>query len=256
MCKVTTEEVLYSMVDQHSLWLKSPSGSAEKQLRLEKGQLTVYAGTICLSRADLRGAILTDLDLGRIDLSFADLSGTDMRGTNLTRANLIQANLSTAHLGRANLTEANLTKANFASSSLCGANLLGATLQDTNLYGANLSGAKGLLDPYQYLHDHFEQTKKGIIVYKQFDLHYKEPKYWTIEEGAVIEEVVNPRRDLECGCGINVGTARWIEVHGGDRRKTWRCLITWERMSGVAVPYATRGKIRTAWLQLLEPDNN
>ena len=64
------------------------------------------------TRADLRGANLSDANLRGANLSDADLSGADLSGADLSDANLSYANLSGANLSYANLRGADLFDAN------------------------------------------------------------------------------------------------------------------------------------------------
>ncbi|MDN0096215.1 pentapeptide repeat-containing protein [Yersinia rohdei] len=93
------------------------------------------------SRANLRGANLSDANLRGANLSDANLRGANLRGANLSDANLSDANLSYANLRGANLSDANLRGANLRGANLSDANLRGANLSDANLSDANLSGA-------------------------------------------------------------------------------------------------------------------
>ena len=176
--------------------------------------------------ANLIGANLSGAYLGQADLRVADLIGADLRGANLRRANLGGADLRWA----------------------C---LIGADLRGANLSGADLSGAVGLLSPTNYLEAHFERTNDGYIVYKTFGITYASPAEWKIEAGSVIEEVVNFDRCTECGCGINVAPLEWVRREYKDA-EIWKCLIRWEWLCGVCVPYMTDGKIRCEKLELLE----
>ena len=161
------------------------------------------------------------------------------------RANLIGADLSGANLSGANLSGADLIGANLRRANLSGADLRGADLR-----GVNLSGAKGLLSAANYLEAHFDRTTNGYIVYKTFGSMYTPPKNWKIEPGAIIEETANHDRCTECGSGINVAPFEWVKKrYKGD---IWKCLIKWEWLPGVVVPYMTDGKIRCEKLQLLE----
>ena len=170
-------------------------------------------------RADLR-----DANLRRADLSGADLSGADLRDANLSRADLSGADLS-------------------------GADLSGADLRRADLSGANLSRAEGLIDATDYIGAHFERVKDGFIVYKTFGGSYSKPDSWTIEPGAIIEEVCNPNRTDVCGCGINVAPIEWVkENYKGD---VYKLLIRWEWLAGVVVPYNTDGKIRCSRAQII-----
>ena len=175
-------------------------------------------------RADLSGAHLCGADLSYANLSRANLSGADLSGADLSYANLSGADLSYANLSRANLSSADLSY-------------------------ANLSGASGLIDAIDYIDAHFERVKDGYIVYKTFGGNYAKPDSWTIEPGAIIEEVCNPNRTNACGCGINVAPIEWVkENYKGD---VYKLLIRWEWLPGVVVPYNTDGKIRCSRAQII-----
>ena len=183
---------------------------------------------------------LTNNGGDRANLIWANLSGADLRGADLSGANLSRANLSDANLSDANLSDANLSDANLSDANLSGA----------NLSRANLSGASGLLCAINFLDANFERTTDGYIVYKTFGGLYTPPGHWKIEKGSVITEVVNPDRCTECGSGINVAPLKWIKCkYEGD---IWKCLIRWEWLAGVIVPYMTDGKIRCEKVELLE----
>ena len=198
-----------------------------------------------LSGADLRRANLSGADLRRANLSDANLSDADLSGADLRRANL-----SGADLRRANLSDADLSDADLSGADLSGADLRRANLSDADLSGANLSGSQGLLDAINFMEAHFERTDDGYIVYKSFNSSYDAPDRWKIEPGEVIEEVVNPDRTRECGCGINVAPLEW--VRNDNYNQPYKLLIRWEWLPGVVVPYNTDGKIRCSKAQILE----
>jgi hypothetical protein len=224
--KTLTKEELMKIINDHQKWL-------------------AVKGGICadLSDADLSGANLRRADLMRANLRGADLSDADLSGADLSFANLNCANLRGADLMRANLNYANLWRADLSDADLSGA----------NLGDADLSGAEGLLNPIEFIEKNFEKTKEGIIVYKSFDEHYIPNSNWKIEENSIIEEVTNPLPTTKCGCGINVATKEWAERECINQ--IWKCLIRWEWLVGVVVPYQTNGKIRASKVQLIEPVN-
>ena len=218
-----------------------------------------------LRRADLSGADLSGANLRRADLSGADLSGANLSGANLRRADLSGANLRRADLRRADLSGANLRRADLSGAdlrradlrradlsgaNLSGADLSGANLRRADLRRADLSGSQGLLDAINYMEAHFERTDEGYIVYKSFNSNYTAPDRWKIEPGEVIEEVVNPDRTCECGCGINVAPLEWVRRNCYNQ--PFKLLIRWEWLPGVVVPYNTDGKIRCSKAQILE----
>ena len=159
---------------------------------------------------------------------------------------------------RAILCDADLRNADLYGADLCGADLRNTNLRDADLrgadlYGADLSNAKNIKNQNSadYIMAHFDKTGDGIIVYKTFNNHQQPNPNWIIEEGSVIEENVNYNRTNDCGCGVNVATLDWIKKHGGQGRDIWECLIKWEWLSDVVVPYHTDGKIRAGRVQLV-----
>jgi hypothetical protein len=176
----------------------------------------------------------------------ADLSWANLREANLKEANLTRADLTRADLSWANLREANLSGANLREADLTRADLSWANLRE-----ANLSGAKGLKTAKEYI-SRLEKTEGGIIVFKKIgETNYKSPDNWIIEPGAFLEEVVNPLPTLDCSCGVNFGTEEWCR-NNYPNADLWKCLIHWEDMADVVVPYNTDGKARCARLQLIE----
>jgi len=214
-------------------------------------------------RADLRGADLSrayliDADLSDANLRGADFRGADFRGADLSRADLSDADLSDADLSDADLSDADLSRAYLIDADLSDANLRGADLSGANLRGAdlsgadlsytNLSGVKNLLKPIEFLKNNFVKTDAGIIVYKSFGEHHDPNPNWKIEDGSIIEEVVNPI-PTACGSGVNVATKDWVDKNCDNQ--VWECLVKWEWLPGVVVPYQTDGKIRASKVQLI-----
>ncbi len=187
--------------------------------------------------------------LRRADLSDANLSGADLRRANLSGADLSGADLSGADLSGADLSGADLRRADLSGADLSGADLSGANLSGADLSGADLSGTQGLLDAINYMEANFERTDEGYIVYKSFNSSYNAPDRWQIKPGEVIEEVVNPDRTCECGCGINVAPLKWVRRNYHDH--PFKLLIRWEWLPGVVVPYNTDGKIRCSRAEII-----
>ena len=213
-----------------------------------------------LRGSDLSGADLSYSNLRRSDLSGADLSGADLSYSDLRRSDLRGSNLSGADLSYSDLSGADLSYSDLSYSDLSYSNLSGADISYSNLRGSNLSGAKGLTDPIDYLHDNFEWNREGFLAYKVFHTFHPSPSRWKIKAGEVITEVCHPDRTMECECGVNVATKRWIKentMKGWVRENTtigkvWHVLIRWEWLAGVVVPYNTDGKIRCSRCQLIK----
>lgn len=244
-----TRDGLDKILDAHQKWLKGEEGGVCADLRsvdlsgADLSQIDLSNANLC--GANLHGADLICTRLIRTDLRYANLSGADLRGVCLNCNNLYYADLSNS-----NLEWASLERANLRYADLSGANLLEAKFTGADLKYSNLSGAKGLLSAIDYMKVNFERIDDGYIVYKTFGEQYTSPENWEIRPGSVLTENVNFDRTQECGCGINAATLEWVrENYSGE---VWRCLIRWEWLSGVCVPYCTDGKIRCERVELLE----
>ena len=158
-----------------------------------------------------------------------------------------RAKLRVAILYGADLHEADLSVADLYEANLRGANLYGADLR-----GANLSQVKGLLNPSRWIKDNFKRTKEGYIVYKAFGhTIYNQKCFGTIKKGKIIREVVNPDRGTDCGCGINFATLNWVK-NNYSNSTIRKCLLRWEDLATLVVPFNTNGKARCGSLKVLE----
>lgn len=234
----------------------------------------IYLNQATLTKANLEGgdfsharAIRARLTITKADgasFRFADLTGAIISGwwrrADLHEATLIEAALEGADLYRVNLSGAMLHRAvlgtvsqvNLDGADLSGARLNGCVLDKSSILRANVSGTTGLLDPADWLEQHFEKTAEGYLVYKAFgNTNFEPPDHWTIAPGNFITEVCNPDRTVMCACGINFATLGWIKINYPSRQSTWECLLHWRDLAGVTVPYQTDGKARCGRLQLL-----
>jgi uncharacterized protein YjbI with pentapeptide repeats len=217
---------------------------------------------VYLSESDLSEASLFKANLYGANLSRTDLAHSDLSNTNLYGANLNGANLNGARLSRADLTGVDLSNANLSGVDLSNADLSGVDLSGSNLSRVNLSGAKNLLNQKTWMNENFEKNNEGYIVYKVFDLYYNPSKNWKIENDAIIEEEVNYNRCNMCGSGINFSTIKWLKDDSKFKSitvntryypvKIHKCLILFEDMINVVVPYNTDGKARCGRLKVLE----
>jgi hypothetical protein len=181
----------------------------------------------------------------------ANLSRADLSRANLSRADLSWANLSEADLSWANLSRADLSWANLSRANLSRANLRSANLRSADLRSADLSGAKNVFDPVAYVAENFKRVRGGIEVWKRIGGQYAVPESWVIEAGAEISEVVNPLPTCDCACGVNVGTETWCRGNYVGA-PLWRCLVKWEWLPSMVVPYNTTGKVRVGRVKLIE----
>ena len=202
---------------------------------------------------NLCGVNLHRADLHCTNLFKANLLGTDLSSANLVNTNLRGSNLCGANLCGANLCGANLYDADLSGAYLGGADLTGAYLIMANLRGADLTGAKGLIKEKDWLDANLEKTEEGYICYKSFGEYYNSPKNWVIEENSIIEDKnINQDRREDCAPGINVGTKDWCNEY--CFKQIWKCLLKFEWMDEVCVPYGTDGKFRCGKLQIIKKE--
>jgi len=97
-----------------------------------------------LSRADLGGAALRQINFISANLFRINLNGAHLSRSSFSQAHLGEANLSGANLYRTNLRKANLNSTNLEGAYLSGANLTDADLTSANLTRANLYEAIGI----------------------------------------------------------------------------------------------------------------
>jgi len=249
------------------------AGVNSRKARFEWADLTgADLGGADVSRANFRGAKLEGANFEQVDAFGTDFQEANLIETNFSRskpelacfmhaiarnASFIEARLFFANFREAFLKGANFQGAYCVNTCFRAANLMQANFQRTFLDGAdlvrtNLSGVQGMLDPIEFIRKNFETTNEGILVYKVFDRFYSPNPDWTIARGATIEETVNYDRSTLCASGISVATLDWIKKNAGRSCRVWKCLVRWEWLPGVCVPYRTDGKIRVSKLQLLE----
>lgn len=245
--KKLTQEELDKILKQHEKWLRGD----------------IYSEPANLSYTDLSGLDFRKAYLITINMSGSCLIGANMRyamldgvillGSNLSNADLYNAVLKRSVLDNANLTNANLRSVTFDDVSLKNTNFKNAKLKLVNFENIDTENIFGLPTQEEFLDQLFEKTEKGYIVYKVFGLVYKPPIYWDVKRGSIIEEKVNLNRNIMCLYGINVATKEWIQsFQGYHDQPIWKCLLSFEDLDKVCVPYATDGKIRCGRLKLLE----
>lgn len=113
-------------------------------LRVDELKRRYAVGERNFVNANLRCAVLHQVNLSKINLSWAklnsaNLSGANLNGADLTAADLREANLSGADLTGANLSQADLTGANLIDTKLEGACLRGTKLAETNLANTGIT---------------------------------------------------------------------------------------------------------------------
>ena len=137
-------------------------------------------------------------------------------------------------------------------ANLTGAKLRRADLTEADLTEADLSGALGLLSQSEWMLKNFKRSSEGYIIYKDIEsTFYDKPQGWKFAKNSILTENCNPNRTDACGCGVNFATLDWIKNNSNN--EAWQCLIKWQDLPGIVVPYNTDGKARCERLKLIKP---
>lgn len=118
------------------------STSADYELKrlVGKSEFTKLVGP-SMSRINLSGSCLRQVDLREATLSYANLSQADLCRIDLTGADLTGADFTNAYLRGADLRRAILYKANLKNADLCRSFLLNTDLRQADLSCASVKGA-------------------------------------------------------------------------------------------------------------------
>jgi len=179
------------------------------------------------------------------------LTGDGGKKANLSYSDLSDSDLSDSDLSDSDLSDSDLRGSNLRGSNLRGSDLRGSDLRDSNLSYSDLSGVKGLLDPIDWMYQNLEKIDEGYLAYKSFGSNFEPPAHWKIAEESELTEIINPLPTLDCACGINVATLKWVKDNNKPNTPIWQVLIKWEWLPGVVVPYNTDGKFRCSRVKLL-----
>ena len=192
------------------------------------------------------------MTLSKSDMRYANLENANLKNAQLSKTCLSNANLRFANLKNANLRGANLEFANLEFAVLDGADLEGAMLEGINLRQTRMYGTKGLPSAEKFLSE-FEKTSEGIVVWKRIGnaTHHMFSKRWGIKAGTVLEETVNPDRGTSFGAGVQFETRKWAQENYNEA-DLWKCLIRWDWLSDVVIPFGTDGRARAHKLELVE----
>ena len=193
-------------------------------------------------------------NLKRSDLKGCNLKGSDLKGSDLSESDLSESNLRWSNLSESDLRWSNLSKSDLRWSNLSKSNLSESNLSESDLSESNLSESKNFPNNnHKFLKD-FKKTNKGYIVYKAFgNTFYTAPKEWKLKKDSIITEICNPNKQNECGCGVNFGTLNWIKENlEKENIEVWECLLLFEDMINLCVPYNYDGKARCEKLKLIK----
>lgn len=269
-----TQEELEDYIEKHEKWLKGGSGEQFilkdqvfshldfRGANLEAAYLPRCKFNNCkmedvnFEDSNLAGAVfITRIYLSRFNFNKADLRDAEFKHVAMPNTTFIRATLAGVEFYNCEMchnvfdhSRARMTF--FKDSDLSRSEFKHAGLNNLWFLNSNLSGVKGLFSQSEWIRDNLESTKEGVICYKQFNCYEEPPPEWDISEGSTIEEVVNYDRTIECGCGVNVAARDWHWFKTSAH--VWECLIKWEWLPGVVVPYSTDGKFRTEKLKLVK----
>jgi len=129
-------------------WRKWRRESTERPDLSEEKLIGLDLGSMDLSGADLRKAVLFRSSLRRAKLNDADLTGCSARfarfsDAKLAGAKLVEADLRAGSLRRADLTGADMTRSVLRYTSLVGATITGTILREAEVYGASAWNLRG-----------------------------------------------------------------------------------------------------------------
>lgn len=193
------------------------------------------------------------------DVSFFECVCEDW---NLINSILIGVDFGGCSMKDAGLFLSDLRNTGFKACNLNGVDFEGSVGSDvtfilSSMMGTDFSRTIGIIpSSIDYLEKNFEKTKDGYLAYKTFGAYYDPNPSWRIKPGEILKEAVNSDRTVDCGCGVNVSNYDWIvkwifDMHNTKNLDVWECLIRWEWLPGVVVPYNTHGKIRCERVELV-----
>lgn len=182
----------------------------------------------------------------QLELKFSDLRYSDMSHNDLTGSNMHGCDLTGSNMRGCDLTGCDLSGCDMSYNDLRDSVLIGCDLRN-----CILSGAVGVPTQWQWVSDNLTKTDNGYICYKTFYEFYTPNKGWKIAEGETITENVNFDKCNLCACGINVGTLEYV-LKSTKKADVWECLIPFEALAGVCVPYNTDGRFRCEMVKLLK----
>lgn len=140
-----TDEMVHAVVDSLHAHGRLPVQRLAEEIVVQKFDIMRLLDSfpvLSMPFYDLRGAPLSNLDLGGVDLSFSILDYADLEGTDLTDAKLTSSSLRGARLIKANFSEADLGLAHLEGADMRHVDLSGANLRHATLFNANLTGAR------------------------------------------------------------------------------------------------------------------
>lgn len=257
---MNTQEVL-KVMDAHAEWVQSGGESGEKAIfsedtTLEDVTLRGLDLTMVLFRGvTLMGCRFESCVLDSANFAFSRMQFSSFSSCSMQKASISYSNLATVFFENCNMSNATLKRSHMQGSSFIRCNLFGTRFDESRISECDFSQSSGALNPSDWMAENLERHEDGYIAYKTFEAVRLSNPNWKIEPGSVINEMVNAGITESCGCGINVSTLRWQEENQPIFHKKgpiWRCLIRWEWLPSVVIPWGTNGKFRCGRVELLD----
>jgi hypothetical protein len=255
------KNVILDAAGPHKQWLESYRTHGRQA---NFSSLAIDGGGQRISRVDFSQAVfensrITNFFFYNCVFSLASFLNAKILRCSFEGCKIDSATFSLSSITATTFYLTSLTKSSFSQSimedcTLKECNLLDVVFRSARFSSVDFSGSTGVFDPSEWMRSNLEKTSEGYIVYKTFGELYRPSVSWDIRPGAIIEENVNPCVTQTCSSGINVSTARYRarKVTWGTLSPVWKCLIRWEWLPGVVVPWDTEGGFRCSKLQLID----
>ena len=195
-----------------------------------------------------------EMNFDNVTFRFTEFSSTLFRNCEIVESCFEHVNFKASIFEECKIKPFSIYDCDLNNAKFAKCELRDCFIVDCNFGASNFSQTEGLHSQTTILENKFEKTDEGYICYKIFDLYHTPPETWDIEEGSIITEVVNQTRSVACAAGIHVGDRAWMKhtTETRDTKEIWKCLIKFEWLADVCVPFSNEGKIRVGKLKILE----
>lgn len=218
----------------------------------------IYATGRKLTNMSFRGANLHSANFDQCHLQHIDFSGATLTNAYLENARIEHTSFQGAYLGSASFVRSAFSMVDFTD-----ANIMKTDFEYTKFEEEVI----GLPDPKVWLDTHLEHDAKGWIAYKIFGAYHEPDPDWIIQSDMTLYDPhYQDARGSLCSRGIHSATPQWlkdtvqsgeISVDSDDEvfKPLWRIRLRfdWLEQGHITVPYATDGKIRSRYIELMEP---
>lgn len=215
--------------------------------------------------SEVSGILVSHMTLTRVyfvgvsfletDLEHMTFRACSFKSCRFTHGSLSNVDFLDSTFPRTEWVDCSMHNVHFTGSDLSYASFSNTHFGSVDFTLANISGTQGIPTQREFL-SRFEKTDAGIIVYKSIaepgqKTSYPPPPHWNVREGEYLFENCERGRHIECACGINFSTEDWCRLTY-PYVNLWRCLIEWEDLADLTVPFEYGEKARCSRLKLLE----